>query len=453
MKSSLAQLSLSLLFAFGVAAGAHAQTLPGKRDQAVLPVWNQSSGRVEALLLLEPTGPGMSRGFGGNVLDTAFGIGAGNSLGVFCDRKTGLASALGNLANNCMLASFEDGADSHASGTAAFQAGDSTRLGLSAGSGSDTLPAWLSSPGGRGAAATVDVNDLTVFAQHNIGADPADQVEEGDRLVDGGIAQRDFLGLFTGSTALNQVRKHVLDVRGGDITTTAFPDPEDPATFRYGLNLLPPVAPVAFAPANAPGRVGDLTRSIEQLDTTYWLSGGWIPDIASERAFDNFRGVIHPRLVPEAEYRSRVADRSNTVQLFALDRDLRLDSSYAFPPGWFMGTPGWIPKPGARSTREGWLVGPVWGPEEAHAEVWIFDTALALSAGPVCKLGPAVGELGLRPGFPLHGNWIDREGIEAWEHPEYRTEMPDVPTYVKLAELGVMSSSLVTRAAKQLFGA
>ena len=294
---------------------------------------------------------------------------------------------------------------------------------------------------------------ITVFAQHNIGADPADQVEEGDRLVDGRVVQRDFLGLFTGSTDLNQVRKHVLDVRGGDITTTAFPDPEDPATFRYGLNLLPPVAPVAFAPANAPGRVGDLTRSIEQLDTTYWLAGGWIPDIASERAFDNFRGVSHPRLVPEAEYRSRVADRSNTVQLFALDRDLRLDSSYAFPPGWFMGTPVWIPTPGARSTREGWRVGPVWGPDEAHAEVWIFDTALALSAGPVCKLGPAVGELGLRPGFPLHGNWIDREGIEAWEHPEYRTEMPDVPTYVKLAELGVMSSSLVTRAAKQLFGA
>lgn len=294
---------------------------------------------------------------------------------------------------------------------------------------------------------------ITVFAQHNIGADPADQVEEGDRLVDGRTAQRDFLGLFTSSTDLNQVRKHVLDVRSGGVSTTAFPAPEDPATFRYGLNLLPPVAPVAFAPASAPGRVGDLTRSIERLETTYWLSGGWIPDIASERAFDNFRGVNHPRLVPEAEYRARAADRSNTVQLFALDRDLRLDSSYAFPHGWFMGTPVWIPKPGARSTREGWLVGPVWGPDEAHVELWVFDTAVPLSAGPICKLGPAAGELGLRPGFPLHGNWIDREGVEAWEHPAYRTEMPDVPTYVKLAELAVMSSSLATRAAKQLFGA
>lgn len=293
---------------------------------------------------------------------------------------------------------------------------------------------------------------ITIFAQHNIGADPADQVEEGDRLVDGRVAQREFLGLFTGSTDLNQVRKHVLDVRTGGVTTTAFPDPEDPATFRFGLNLLPPVAPVAFEPASAPGRVGDLTRAIERLETTYWISGGWIPDTASERAFDNFRGANHPRLVPEAEYRARVADPSNTVQLFALDHDLRLDSSYAFPHGWFMGTPVWIPKPGARSTREGWLVGPVWGPDEAHAEIWVFDTAVPLSTGPACKLGPAPGEQGVRPGFPLHGSWLDREGVEAWQRPTYQTEMLDVPTYVKLAEAAVMSSSLITRAAKQLFG-
>ena len=169
MKSRLAQLSLTLALALGVATGAHAQALQGgKRGQAVLPVWNQSSGKIEALLLLEAADPGSTPGFGGNALDAAFGIDAGNSLGVFCDRKTGLASALGNLANNCMLASFEDDGGTRASGTAAFKAGENTRLGLSAGSGSGTLPAWLT-PGPRGAGATVDLNDLTVFAQHNIG--------------------------------------------------------------------------------------------------------------------------------------------------------------------------------------------------------------------------------------------------------------------------------------------
>lgn len=165
MKPRLAPLSLLLALALGVAADAHAQA---SRDKAVLPVWNQSSGRVEALLLLEPTGPGTARGFDGNALDAAFGIGAGNSLGVFCDRKTGLASALGNLANNCMLASFEDDAGTRAAGTASFQAGHHTRVGVSAASGSGTLPAWLT-PGSPGTGASVDVNDLTVFARHNIG--------------------------------------------------------------------------------------------------------------------------------------------------------------------------------------------------------------------------------------------------------------------------------------------
>lgn len=168
MKPRLAKLSLSFLLALGaVATGAHAQTPDTRAGKAVLPVWNQSSGKVEALLLLEPANPGATAGFGGNALDAAFGLPSGNSLGVFCDRKTGLASALGNLANNCMLASFADQGGSHASGTAAFQAGDSTRVGLSAGSGTGNLPAWLA-PGSH-AAATVDVNDLTVFAQHRIG--------------------------------------------------------------------------------------------------------------------------------------------------------------------------------------------------------------------------------------------------------------------------------------------
>jgi hypothetical protein len=167
MNLRIAQLSLSLLLAFGVAAGAHAQS--SKRDQAVLPVWNQSSGKVEAVLLLEPaTSGGASRlRFGDSSLDAAFGIEAGNSLGVFCDRKTGLASALGNLANNCMLASFGDGQSRRASGTAAFNAGEN-RVGVTAGTGSGTLPGWLS-PGTRVGATKVDVNDLTVFAERNIG--------------------------------------------------------------------------------------------------------------------------------------------------------------------------------------------------------------------------------------------------------------------------------------------
>jgi hypothetical protein len=169
MKLRLAHLSLALLLALGAAAPAHGQSRQAapRADQAVLPVW--SNGRLEAVLLLEPTDAtaGARWRSGGTTLDALFGLDAGDSLGVLCDRRTGLASALGNLANNCLLASFDEPGSRRTSGTAALSRGDN-RLGLTAGTARDTLPAWLSG-GAQGTTSKVDVNDLTVFAERNIG--------------------------------------------------------------------------------------------------------------------------------------------------------------------------------------------------------------------------------------------------------------------------------------------
>lgn len=170
MKLRLAPLSLALLLAFGAAVPAHGQSRqPAARaDQAVLPVW--SNGRLEAVLLLEPTDAraGARWRSGGTTLDALFGLDTGDSLGVLCDRRSGLASAIGNLANNCLLASFDEpGGSRRTSGTAALARGDH-RVGLTAGTGRDTLPAWLNG-GALGTSAKVDVNDLTVFAERNIG--------------------------------------------------------------------------------------------------------------------------------------------------------------------------------------------------------------------------------------------------------------------------------------------
>lgn len=172
-----ALLALALLLASGIAATeAHAQARNGQRgDQAVLPVYNSVSGKVEAVLLLEPTDASGARwGSGSRTLDAAFGLQAGDSLGLSCSRLAGLQSGLGGLANNCQLASFEDERSRRVSGTASLaRAGG--RVGIAAGGGRESLPAWLSS-GARGqatAAATtqVDVNDMTLFAQKAIGSE------------------------------------------------------------------------------------------------------------------------------------------------------------------------------------------------------------------------------------------------------------------------------------------
>lgn len=169
MKARLRQLSFALMLAFGAATGAYAQSAGTRTDATLLPVWN-TNGKLEAVLQLEPSttpAAGARWRAGGNTLDAVFGVSAGDTLGLVCDRKSGLASAIGNLANHCMLATL----DNDASGDRQLSAGASltrggTRLGLSLGNARDTLPAWLS-PNTK--TSRIDENSLTLYGQKNIG--------------------------------------------------------------------------------------------------------------------------------------------------------------------------------------------------------------------------------------------------------------------------------------------
>lgn len=158
-------LVLALTLALGHATGAHAQSrATGQRgDQALLPIVN--SGRLEGFLLLEPADARWRSG--DKTLDAAFGLDAGDSLGLLCDRKAGIGSALVNLAN-CQIASFDDAGGKRTGAVAAFSRGG-TRLGFGGGNSRDTLPAWLTSGNPRGASTRVDANDLTLFAQKRLG--------------------------------------------------------------------------------------------------------------------------------------------------------------------------------------------------------------------------------------------------------------------------------------------
>lgn len=169
MARRLASLTAALLLAFGMAGGAHAQAK--RADQTVLPIVDNDSGRVQAYLVLEPTAEGHGAGarwrFGDNSLDAAFGLQAGDSLALLCNQRSGVFNVVSSLANNCQLASLGDGEGSRrASATAAFNR-PGGGLGMTVGQGRDSLPAWLtrnSTPRND-----VDVNDLTVFAQKNLG--------------------------------------------------------------------------------------------------------------------------------------------------------------------------------------------------------------------------------------------------------------------------------------------
>ena len=176
--SPLLALALSALIA---ATGAHAQGRGQSSEKAVLPVLNQGSGKVEALLLLEPArghrpgAPGSTWRFGSESLDAAFGLGAGDSLGLLCSSTNG--ASVNSLASRCLLASL--GNDNETSGrrlgATASVARQGNRLGISAGSvRGSTLPAWLA-PETAGTAlaagSRVEQNDLQVFGQKDIGSE------------------------------------------------------------------------------------------------------------------------------------------------------------------------------------------------------------------------------------------------------------------------------------------
>jgi hypothetical protein len=157
-----------------VATGAGAQSKHPPKQSTWLPVWNNTNGKLEAYLVLEPTDGTVQVGnrlrFGNNSLETTYGLQAGDSLALVCNGKAGLAGALPSLPGNCLLATLgnslddDDSGSRRASASAAF-ARNGGKVGVAASTGRDTLPAWLLPGAPR---TQVDVNDLTVFAQKNL---------------------------------------------------------------------------------------------------------------------------------------------------------------------------------------------------------------------------------------------------------------------------------------------
>ena len=154
-------LPLLLLSGAFLATSAHAQSRPAG-DRVELPIWNKMSGEIEGIVVLEPTDVAKSRSlarFGVRHLDTTLGLSEGDSLGLLCDHKPGLGSALSSLATNCVLASVP----ARRNGAAAVFQRNGTQLGISAGSGRTIIPAWMTP--GNGINGRVDLNDITIFSQ------------------------------------------------------------------------------------------------------------------------------------------------------------------------------------------------------------------------------------------------------------------------------------------------
>jgi hypothetical protein len=175
-------------------------------DGTVLPVWNSDNGKVEALLLLEPTNaPGQRWQLGRASLDATFGLDHDDSLGLLCSNAPA-GTALSALASNCMLATLDGGSRQASAGAAISRPGG--RLGISAGtSRNSNLPAWLSAtPRGN---ARGEQTNLTVIGQRNIG-------REGYISLGGSYARARLVPMADASpTQISQWDSKSLSVGGG----------------------------------------------------------------------------------------------------------------------------------------------------------------------------------------------------------------------------------------------
>jgi hypothetical protein len=151
-------------------SGAFAQTRAN--SATMLPVWN-SNGQVEGALILEPTdeaAAGARWRMGRNTLSAAFGLDAGESLGLLCNSRNGIGSSISSLITYCNVARLDDDGQNngqHLSATASLSR-PGGKVGLSVGNGHDTLPAWMSGSGGV-SPGRFEQNDLAVFGQKNLG--------------------------------------------------------------------------------------------------------------------------------------------------------------------------------------------------------------------------------------------------------------------------------------------
>jgi hypothetical protein len=177
MRIALPYIAATLLALACASGAAQAQTKQVKRKSGMVPVLvpvlNKTSGKLEAVLLLEPTttSAGPRWRFGSTTLEATYGLQTGDSLALLCDRRNGIGSEIVQLANACVLASLDG--DSVGNGSRHGTAGatlsrNGNKLGVAVGSGRDILPPWLSPNKLNN---KVEQNDFSMFAEKNFGRD------------------------------------------------------------------------------------------------------------------------------------------------------------------------------------------------------------------------------------------------------------------------------------------
>ncbi|HEY9691616.1 MAG TPA: carotenoid oxygenase family protein [Oculatellaceae cyanobacterium] len=135
-----------------------------------------------------------------------------------------------------------------------------------------------------------------------------------------------------------------------------------------------------------------------KLDQIYWCSLGLWHELMTKFIVDLHSNYKY-QLVPLSKV-FKLTEKGLPSSLFRLDTQLmKIADSYAFPQGYIVLSPQFIPRDDSEDPTNGYLFCTVWFKNKN--EFWIFD-AKNLSKGPKCKLKHPL----LNFGFTLHTAWL-----------------------------------------------
>jgi carotenoid cleavage dioxygenase len=85
--------------------------------------------------------------------------------------------------------------------------------------------------------------------------------------------------------------------------------------------------------------------------------------------------------------------------------------AYSAGPRYFYNEPGFAPRDHARSEDDGYLVVPVWNPDERRSEIQVFDAHEArMTAGPIARI-----VLPRRMPHGFHATFVDQGTLDRWK--------------------------------------
>lgn len=254
-------------------------------------------------------------------------------------------------------------------------------------------------------------DELVLHAASGPTADFSESISEGDVLLDGSPARSDLRGMIPTAFDHGELGRFVIKV--GATSARVLPGRE---RFVSGRELGWHIALQTYR---------DNHKTPEELESLYWLSFGYQPELAIKRIYDCYEDYKY-RKVPLNQLPESVVPPS----ISRLDaQNMNIVDTYVLDRPFFISAPQFVPKEGRTGSHEGYIFCTAVSDHDGD-QFWILDGE-NLKQGPICRL--SLPQLSMAAS--LHTLWFEDLGapppyrVDASEN--FRETLEDKPEEIK----------------------